>query len=161
MPAPLCFCCSKKPLAQCCGPLLEKQRLADSPEQLMRSRFSAYVDGNYEYVLATYANQRQATLSEAELAKDADGTRWFALQIVNNPQLLPTQVEFIAFYAADKHVCTLHETSNFVQEDGEWRYLDGELHVDCGRIKLGRNERCPCASGKKFKQCCAPKLALR
>ena len=27
-----------------------------------------------------------------------------------------------------------------------------------GRTRVGRNERCPCGSGKKFKKCCLFKL---
>ena len=27
-----------------------------------------------------------------------------------------------------------------------------------GRTKIGRNEKCPCGSGKKFKRCCNAKL---
>ena len=66
-------------------------------------------------------------------------------------------VEFTAYYFENKSMFQLHETSNFNVEDGKWRYHDGVLHDDCGKIKYGRNLACVCGSGKKFKQCCALK----
>ncbi len=68
-----------------------------------------------------------------------------------------TVVEFTAYYFENKSMYQLHETSNFIVEDGKWRYHDGELHEDCGKIKYGRNLPCVCGSNKKFKQCCALK----
>ncbi len=66
-------------------------------------------------------------------------------------------VEFTAYYFENKSVFQLHETSSFIVEEGEWRYQDGVLHDDCGKIKYGRNLPCVCGSNKKFKQCCALK----
>lgn len=66
-------------------------------------------------------------------------------------------VEFTAYYFENKSMYQLHETSNFSVEDGKWRYHDGVLHDDCGKIKYGRNLPCVCGSSKKFKQCCALK----
>ena len=66
-------------------------------------------------------------------------------------------VEFTAFYFENKSVFQLHETSRFIKENGVWRYHDGTLHDDCGKVKYGRNLPCLCASNKKFKQCCALK----
>ena len=66
-------------------------------------------------------------------------------------------VEFTAYYFENKSMYQLHETSNFSVEDGKWRYHDGVLHDDCGKIKYGRNLPCVCGSNKKYKQCCGLK----
>ncbi|TKB02228.1 zinc chelation protein SecC [Alteromonas portus] len=66
-------------------------------------------------------------------------------------------VEFTAYYFENKSMYQLHETSNFCVEDGKWRYHDGELHDDCGKVKYGRNLPCVCGSNKKYKQCCGLK----
>jgi len=77
-------------------------------------------------------------------------------EAISKPSLKPISklntaiIEFTAMYQ-------LHETSNFSVEDGKWRYHDGVLHDDCGKIKYGRNLPCVCGSNKKFKQCCATK----
>ena len=46
----------------------------------------------------------------------------------------------------------LEERSRFVRENGHWFYLDGEHTVT--PLKPGRNDPCPCGSGRKFKKCC-------
>ena len=84
-------------------------------------------------------------------------------EAISKPNLKPISksntaiVEFTAYYFENKSMYQLHETSNFSVEDGKWRYHDGVLHNDCGKIKYGRNLPCVCGSGKKFKQCCALK----
>jgi len=45
----------------------------------------------------------------------------------------------------------LHEESRFLRENGQWLYVDGDCRVE----EIGRNDTCPCGSGKKFKRCCA------
>ena len=40
------------------------------------------------------------------------------------------------------------ERSRFLKENGQWYYIDGT------RPQFGRNDPCPCGSGKKFKKCC-------
>lgn len=151
-----CFCCSSLPFSSCCEPYLSGSQKPQTAEALMRSRFSAYATQNYQYILDTYSTQKRTGLSLDNLKESAAGTHWFALAVKNdaNPEDI---VEFTAFYFESKQCFQLHETSRFIIENGEWRYHDGELHNDCGKVKLGRNLPCPCNSGKKFKQCCGKK----
>ena len=162
-----CFCCSSLPYSQCCEPFLTGAAVPDYAEQLMRSRFSAYAQGNYRYVLQTYTEVKQKGLSTENLAENAQGSTWFALAINASSPSSPEfsretlerdTVEFTAYYFENKQVFQLHETSNFIKENGVWRYHDGTLHDDCGKIKVGRNLPCLCGSEKKFKQCCSTKL---
>ena len=144
------------------------EELPHSAEQLMRSRFSAYAIKNYAYILNTYAENERQGLSISELSESAKGAQWLALQInhaasdssVSTPDDLNTldSVEFTAFYSENNQLYQLHETSYFVKEQGAWRYRDGVLHNDCGKLKYGRNLPCVCGSGKKFKQCCSTKI---
>lgn len=150
-----CYCCSSLPFDQCCKPILKGEQKAGSPEALMRSRFSAYATKNYAYILHTYSEVKRAELTIEILEDSAQGTNWFALNINTTSS---NTVEFTAFYFEGKNVFQLHETSNFVEEHGEWRYHDGTLHTDCGKIKYGRNLPCLCGSGKKFKQCCGSRV---
>ncbi|RDV27411.1 hypothetical protein DXV75_05110 [Alteromonas aestuariivivens] len=153
-----CYCGSQRAFVDCCGPLISAQIAAPSPESLMRSRYTAYCLGNYDYILATYAQAPRSALSIASLEDSARGTQWLTLIVHPSPTLLPSQVEYSAYYfLPGKKLGVLHETSNFVMEDNQWRYLDGELHDDCGTVNQGRNDKCVCGSGKKFKQCCLNK----
>jgi SEC-C motif-containing protein len=151
-----CYCNSRVSYTDCCEPLHLGKQLAANPEQLMRSRYSAYCIKRWDYILNTYAAQPRARLSTSELAHSAGDTQWITL-VINS---LPAQdkVEFSAYYADGNALSVLRETSRFVQEDGVWRYLDGELHNCCGKVTIGRNDPCICASGRKFKQCCYQKL---
>ena len=156
-----CYCCSSKPFDECCEPFIKGVKNPNSAEQLMRSRFSAYATAHYHYILETYTKEKQQGLSVEELAKSAQGATWFALKV--HPTLAANSkpntaiVEFTAYYFENKSMYQLHETSNFNIEDGKWRYHDGVLHDDCGKIKYGRNLPCVCGSNKKFKQCCSLK----
>ncbi|OJF68348.1 zinc chelation protein SecC [Alteromonas sp. V450] len=159
-----CYCCSSKSFDECCEPFIKGDKRPISAEQLMRSRFAAYATAHYQYVLNTYIKEKQRALSVKDLAQGAEGARWFALK-VHNSEIAPTPrdktnmavVEFTAYYFENKSVFQLHETSSFIVEEDEWRYRDGVLHDDCGKIKYGRNLPCVCGSNKKFKQCCALK----
>jgi len=68
-------------------------------------------------------------------------------------------VEFVATALMHKRLCKLREASRFVKESGQWFYLSGEMIGEVGQgegnvDKVGRNDPCPCGSGKKFKKCC-------
>lgn len=49
-----CFCGNSLPFSQCCQPYLDNQAIPETPEQLMRSRYSAYVTKNADYLIATW-----------------------------------------------------------------------------------------------------------
>ncbi|MBU2976725.1 YchJ family protein [Alteromonas sp. C1M14] len=151
-----CYCNSGRPFETCCQPILQGTKKAATPENLMRSRFSAYALSNYDYILATYASAPRATLSQNDLRVSAEHTKWLTLNIIALPT--PHQVEFNAWYSENGKLGQLHETSSFILEDDAWRYHSGDLHSDTGYVKKGRNEPCICLSGKKFKQCCMLKL---
>lgn len=148
-----CYCCSETSYENCCKPIIDGDRPADTPEQLMRSRFSAYCVKNYRYILETYAKQQRRELSTDTLKSSAEGSRWFALNI-QPAETSADRVTFKAFYFAGGKPYQLHETSVFIKENNQWRYECGTLHNDTGKVTIGRNETCPCLSGKKFKQCC-------
>ena len=163
-----CYCCSLLPFKECCEPFIKGDKKPRSAEQLMRSRFSAYATEHYQYIFDTYTNEKQQGLSVEDLAQSAHGATWFALNVHSSHNTLSVTsapgvdsntatVEFTAYYFESKSMYQLHETSNFKIEDGSWRYHDGTLHDDCGKMKYGRNLPCVCGSNKKFKQCCATK----
>jgi SEC-C motif-containing protein len=80
-------------------------------------------------------------------------------------------VEFIATYETAGTGLDHHEVSQFRKaKDGQWLFVDGEAHqhkegeghhhntptapVKRESPKIGRNDPCPCGSGKKYKKCC-------
>ena len=76
-----------------------------------------------------------------------------AIKNANEEQNFPT-VCFSAYYKHQSKYYLMKETSRFVFEENQWRYLDGEVSTSEELVALKRNERCFCNSNKKFKQCC-------
>ena len=143
-----CICGSQKTFDECCGSIINNFRLANSAEELMRSRYSAYVRGNGRYLVLSTKKENQYE-DDAELIEEfSSRVDWLKLDVLH---VEPNIVEFKAYYKEGKSIKVLHEKSNFIQEDDIWLYVDGELY----NSKVERNEPCPCGSGKKFKKCCA------
>jgi len=151
-----CPCGSMEPFSECCKPYIQGDTKPDHCEQLMRSRYTAYSMGEADYLIKTWHPSKQGQLSRDDLLQSAKGTQWLRLEIVKSDQkgMLGT-VEFNAFYRdgdGDGINC-LHEVSRFEKIADQWFYLDGDVDSH-SQLKVGRNDPCPCGSGKKYKKCC-------
>lgn len=124
-----CHCGSGKAYRHCCEPLHGGQPAANA-EQLMRSRYTAYVLGLEAYLLLTWAEStRPATLDLPAVP----ACKWLGLQVRHHHQDAAdhASVEFVARYRLAGRAYRLHETSRFQRDAaGNWRYLDGKLHTD-------------------------------
>ena len=111
--------------ADCCGRYIDHWDAQPAPDAqaLMRSRYTAFVRENAEYLQATWH------LSErpAELDFDPD-CKWLGLDVkqFQSTGADAAQVEFVARYRVAGRAVRLHERSRFVREDGRWYYVDGE-----------------------------------
>lgn len=154
-PQALCPCQSGQLFQACCQSVIEKHS-AKTAEQLMRSRFTAFALEDADYLSASWhpkTRPSQITLQE--------GTQWKALEIVasrDNSELLKSaqksaEVQFIATFLEQGEWAKLEENSHFEWLEGHWYYHSGKHSIDS--FKPQRNDSCPCASGKKFKKCCA------
>ncbi len=143
----MCICGKKESFEECCGAIISAKRSAETPEELMRSRYSAYVQANGSYLLESTVKENRFADDVALIEEFSNAVEWLKLDVLN---AAGSQVEFKAYYRDNEGIQVLHEKSNFIQEDGVWRYKDGELYA----TKIERNESCPCGSGKKFKKCC-------
>ncbi len=112
-----------------------------TPEELMRSRYDAFVREDWEYIAKTSLHQTIEELNQPSSIK------WLKLDVLDAYDDI---VEFKAYYREGDTVKVLHEKSRFIQKDGMWLYASGELY----NSKLERNESCPCGSTRKFKKCC-------
>lgn len=143
-----CPCSSGKTYSDCCEPFINYSQYPDKPEQLMRSRYSAHVLKNEDYLLKSW---HESTRPESLDLKD-DSTQWMKLKIISASK---NKVNFVAYFTQDslnkEKVYALTEISNFVK-DINWQYLDGE---EVKTVQLTKNMLCPCQSGKKYKRCCS------
>lgn len=148
-----CPCGSKNDYNQCCGRYIEADELPQYPEQLMRSRYTAYASNNAEYLKKTWHRRTRP----AQLQLDTE-INWLSLEIIDtqNDQT-DDNVAWVKFTAKFKHgAClqSLHELSHFLRENDQWFYIDGKIFQQTLMKKISRNSSCPCGSGKKFKHCC-------
>ncbi|UXI02125.1 YchJ family metal-binding protein [Photobacterium sp. TY1-4] len=166
----LCPCGSKQPLSACCQPVHLDPCHAQHPEQLMRARYSAHVLGLVDFVVATYHPSCEAEQHRDAIAESVH-SEWLELAVISSEIADNGEgfVEFKATYRDGDETYCLHEKSRFVREPvGErqqWYYIDGDYPnagepeipaatTPASSNKVGRNDPCPCASGKKFKKCC-------
>ncbi|MEI6895789.1 MAG: YchJ family metal-binding protein [Colwellia sp.] len=160
----LCPCGSTLLFKACCQLFITKdithRQQANSAEQLMRSRFSAYAIKNSQYIFATYGAKQQLNLSVTDIQSWADECVWIALVI---HETSVSTVDFSAYYVLDNSLYELREKSNFMLEQDQWRYIDGDVTVNNEITTIKQNEPCPCnqystawsaKKNKKFKHCC-------
>ncbi|QOL25162.1 YchJ family protein [Thalassotalea sp. LPB0316] len=152
-----CPCQSGYSYDNCCQALHLDQVIANSPEQLMRSRYSAYALSLGQYLYNTYHSEKQTGLTVDELEQWARATTWLKLEI---NQTTESTVTFTATYTEAGQLYQIQEHSRFTQEHGAWRYVDGDILVHQQLPKPKRNEKCPCGSLKKLKQCCGVRSNL-
>lgn len=152
----LCPCGSKKDFSLCCQPLLTGERTAETPEQLMRSRFTAFYRGDaWDYVLKTWHPDTRPSVTAAELAEESRLAKWERLEIRDTKMDGDKgEVTFCAWYRDQTGLHPHIERSQFVRYNGEWVYTTGEFLPYSRTAKIKPNDPCPCGSGKKYKRCC-------
>jgi SEC-C motif-containing protein len=155
-----CPCGSDKVLDACCGIYINGET-APTAEKLMRSRYTAYVLGEGEYLSKTLSANQRADFDIDEFNANAEDTKWLGLDIRKvadgGEKDQVGTVEFVATYRNGKEKVGHHELARFTREDGRWVFSDCIMNPkEPPRVsqKVGRNEPCPCGSGKKFKKCC-------
>ncbi len=155
-----CPCGSGSPYKQCCGPFLDGAP-APTPEALMRSRFTAFVRGDLDHIENTHASDVRDSFNRSAAESTANAVDWIRLEIIGASEGGKDDdtgtVEFAARFKQDGQLMVHHECSNFRREDGRWAYVDGKMNPkgEPRRVeKVGRNDPCPCGSGKKYKKCC-------
>lgn len=158
----LCPCGSGINYEDCCGPLIKGTQIAETAESLMRSRYAAYVKTEIDYILnTTHADQRQ-NFDRLDSETWSKKTDWHSLEIRRTedggPQDETGWVEFVARYRKKGVLAQHHELAQFKKEEGQWFFYDGHApqyeQVIRQGTKVGRNDPCPCGSGKKHKKCC-------
>jgi len=158
----LCPCQSGKEYDACCGPIISGNQDAPTAEALMRSRYSAYARGAIDHLTNSLHPEQRHDYDPASVEQWANNAEWLKLEIIHTDaggeQDEQGSVEFIATYREKGITHTHHEQAEFSRLKGKWYFTDGKL-VTPGTVrnpnpKVGRNDPCPCGSGKKYKKCC-------
>jgi len=116
--------CGGPAYERCCGRFIDGGEIPETAEQLMRSRYCAYVLRNEPYLKATW----HASARPVEEVAQDDGIKWLGLDVKKHvPAGDEATVEFVARYKLGGRAHRLHEVSRFVREDGRWFYVDGSF----------------------------------
>jgi SEC-C motif-containing protein len=117
--------CGGEALETCCGRFISEAESPQTPEQLMRSRYTAYVLANEAYLKATWD---PATCPAEELIEPS--IKWVGLEVcAAQEEGNDGIVEFIARAKVGGRARCLHETSRFIRRDGRWWYVDGDVQA--------------------------------
>jgi SEC-C motif-containing protein len=148
--------CGGGEFLHCCGPIINANETASTPERLMRARYSAYATGAINFLEKSTHSKTRQHFDPVEAERWSKDSRWLGLTIHSVDSSLPNRahVNFEARYEDKDGVPIFHrERSLFEREGDEWRFVSGGA-IPAVSQKIGRNEPCPCGSGKKFKKCC-------
>jgi len=156
-----CPCGSGRSYETCCEPIIAGTP-APTAEALMRSRYTAYVKHAFDYLRDSLSAQQQQDFSAAETKRWAEQSEWLGLKILRTENGGPDDqtgiVEFSARYRVGDEEHEHVETALFGRESGRWVYTGHQpapsATVRYDKPQPGRNDPCPCGSGKKYKKCC-------
>ncbi|WP_085900605.1 YchJ family protein [Kiloniella majae] len=123
----MCPCGSEEIYESCCGSFHSGLALPETAEQLMRSRYSAYVKQNVSYLKETLWPQYQKSFNEIGTLLRAQDSRWLGLEIIDTFKGQPTDkegsVEFIARSVVSGVADQQREKSLFRKKGVRWFYV--------------------------------------
>lgn len=118
-----CPCFSGLVFGECCAPFLVGTAQAPTAAQLMRSRYTAFVTGSTDYLLATWHPSTRPDALELD-----PSIHWLRLDVERTERGGPFDregvVEFTAYFRHHGERDRQHETSTFARVDGRWAYVD-------------------------------------
>lgn len=162
-----CICGKGDSLETCCGPALAGKAWPTTAEGLMRARYAAYATGNVDFVIDSHDPATRSEIDRKHTEAWSTKSSWLGLEILSTEAGGENDtegvVEFLARYKLGNVTVPHRERATFRKIDGKWYFIDGqELNAPPVRHegpRVGRNDPCPCGSGKKHKKCCGAKAA--
>ncbi|WP_299436268.1 YchJ family metal-binding protein [uncultured Aquimarina sp.] len=125
-----CYCGRQKAYDLCCGSIHKDSTIAFTAEDLMRSRYSAFVLANGDYLMKSHHSSTRPLKEKKSIVKWAKSVKWVKLEVLHTTKGSISDedgaVEFKAFYFENGTLEVIHENSAFVKENGSWVYL-GEV----------------------------------
>jgi SEC-C motif-containing protein len=156
-----CPCGLGESLETCCGPYLKHQKKAPTAEALMRARYTAYATGDVDFIVESHDPERRGEVDRKNTEAWSKQSEWLGLEITSSEKGQAEDdtgiVEFVARYKVKSTKIEHRERALFRKVDDRWFFVDG-LEIKGPPVKrteprVGRNDPCPCGSGKKYKKC--------
>ncbi|WP_452599094.1 YchJ family protein [Pontimicrobium sp. MEBiC01747] len=122
-----CYCGSQKAYTNCCEIAHKNNGRTATAEQLMRSRYSAFVLANGDYLMKTHHVSTRPVKEKKAIVKWAKSVQWIKLEVLETskgkPQDTEGTVTFNAFFYENGKVDVIHEKSAFIKDNEQWKYL--------------------------------------
>ncbi len=130
-----------------------------SPKALLEARYKAYVDGDIDFIIESVLPELRSKHKREEIEAWSKGAKWQGLEVEKEWEEEGSGfVQFTCRYQESGQDVEHHEIAEFRRaEDEKWYYYDSRrpsATVQREGPKVGRNDPCPCGSGKKYKKCC-------
>jgi SEC-C motif-containing protein len=155
----ICPCGSGASFAACCEPIIKGARESQTAEELLRARYSAFATHAIDFIVDSTHTRTRKDIDLSFIREWSETSTWRGLEIIETKHINDNKT-FISFEAQFTQGGEDHrhrERSLFEREDGQWRFATGdELKNPTVRYETpppGRNDPCPCGSGKKYKKC--------
>jgi len=123
----ICPCGSGKDYNACCGRFHNGSMAADTAEALMRSRYSAFAQGEIDYLKSTTWPPYQKHFDQQAHETRSRESVWVGLEVVATEDGSPSDtkgtVTFIARSMVAGEINQQHEKSLFKKKNGRWFYV--------------------------------------
>jgi len=155
-----CPCGSGNTYAECCEQIISGAQPAQTAEQLMRARYSAYTFAEMDFIFESTHPEHRQGYDHAGTKEWAETAEWQGLEIIGSTRGgvddSVGEVEFIARFIDKENSREHHEAGQFKRKDGHWYFTEGTMvrQKPITVNKVGRNDPCTCGSGLKYKKCC-------
>ncbi|MDH7446475.1 YchJ family protein [Aquimarina sp. 2201CG14-23] len=125
-----CYCGRPQTYDNCCGKIHKDIAQALTAEDLMRSRYSAFVMAKGDYLMKSHHSSTRPIREKKSIVKWTKSVEWIKLEVLNTTKGSQKEkegtVEFKAFFYEEGTMQVIHENSYFVKEKGNWVYV-GEV----------------------------------
>lgn len=123
-----CPCGLEADYESCCGVFHQGEADAPTAEKLMRSRYSAFIKKEYDYLESSLDPQTALGFDNDGNRKWAEEVQLFKLEILRAEENgNKAVVEFKAHYKQDNADHIHHEISKFRKQAGVWYFREGKV----------------------------------
>jgi len=122
-----CHCGNDETYKACCEVFHLNKGKTETAEQLMRSRYSAFVLADGDYLMVTHHSSTRPIKEKKAIIKWAKSVQWIRLEVLKTNKGKDSEFEgtvtFNAYFFENGKVDVIHEKSAFVKENNQWFYL--------------------------------------
>ncbi len=123
-----CPCGSGQDYSQCCEKFIKGEAFPETPEKLMRSRYSAFATKSIPYLKESLDPQNIHEFDTKATQQWADFAQFTGLDILRTEENgNKGVVEFKAHYKVGEEVFEHHEVGTFRKQKGRWYYKAGRV----------------------------------